>query len=63
MAGAEVGDLDLACTIVEARVQKCMREGAAREWRGSRATVSMAPRVQSRVVEGAAGEWKGRPWD
>ena len=29
MAGAKVGDLDLACTIVEARVQKCMREGVA----------------------------------
>jgi len=29
MEGAEVGDLDLACTVVEARVPKCMREGAA----------------------------------
>ena len=29
MAGAEVGDPDLACTVVEARVPKCMREGAA----------------------------------
>jgi hypothetical protein len=35
MAGAEVGNPDLACTILEARVQKCMREGVAREWRGS----------------------------
>jgi uncharacterized protein (DUF2267 family) len=25
VAGAEVGDPDLACTIIEARVQKCMR--------------------------------------
>ena len=47
MAGAEVEDLDLARTIVEARVQKCMREGAAGEWRGSRAAVPMEPRVQS----------------
>ena len=57
MAGAEVGDPNLACTIVEARVQKCMREGAARESRGSRAAVPMAPRVQSRVAEGSSGEW------
>ena len=67
-----VGDLDLACTIIEAvlppsadrpavngdpalaRVQKCMREGVAGEWRGSQAAVLMAPRVQSGVVEGAA---------
>ena len=63
MAGAEVGDLDLACTVIEARVEKCMREGAAGEWRGSRAAVSMAPRVRSRVAEGATGEWRGRPWD
>jgi len=40
-----------------------MREGVAGEWRGSRATVPMAPRVQSGVVEGVAGEWRGRPWD
>ena len=45
MAGAEVGGLDLACTVVEARVQKCMKEGAAGESRGSRATIPMAPRV------------------
>ena len=45
VVGAEVGDLDLACTIIEARVQKCMRESAAGEWRGSRAAVPMAPRV------------------
>ena len=51
--GAEVGDPDLACTVIEARVQKCMREGAARESRQSQAAVSMAPRVWSRVVEGA----------
>ena len=63
VVGAEVGDLDLACTIVEARVQKCMREGAARESRGSQAAVPMAPRVQSRVAEGATREWRGRPWD
>ena len=63
MVGTKVGDLDLACTIVEARVQKCMREGAAGEWRGSRAAVPMAPRVQSGVAEGAAEEWRGRPWD
>jgi hypothetical protein len=56
VASAVVGDLDLACTIIEARVQKCMREGATGEWRGSRATVPMAPRVQSGVVEGALGE-------
>jgi hypothetical protein len=31
VASAMVGDLDLACTIIEARVRKCMREGAARE--------------------------------
>ena len=62
MAGAEVGDLDLAYTIVEARVQKCMREGVAGESRDSRAAVPMAPRVRSRVEEGAAGEWRGRPW-
>ena len=63
MAGAEVGDLDLACTIVEARVWKYMREGAAREWRGSRVAVPMEPRVQNRVAEGTVGEWRGRPWD
>ena len=63
MAGAEVGDSDLTCTIVEARVQKCMRKGVAREPIGSRATVLMAPRVRSRVAEGVAGEWRGRPWD
>ena len=40
-----------------------MREGAAGEWRGSRAVVLMAPRVQSGVVEGAIREWKGWPWD
>ena len=56
MVGAEVGDLDLACTIVEARVWKYMREGVARESRGSQATVPMAPRVRSRVAEGAARE-------
>ena len=28
MAGDEVGDPDLACTIIEARVWKCKREGA-----------------------------------
>jgi hypothetical protein len=59
VAGAEVGDLNLACTVIEASVQKCMRQGAAGEWRGSRATVPMAPRVRSRVVEGVAGEWRG----
>ena len=63
VAGAEVGDPDLACTVVEARVQKCMRKGVARELRGSRAAVLMAPRVRSRVVEGAAGQCRGRPWD
>ena len=63
MAGAEVGDQNLAYTIIEARVQKCMREGAAGEWRGSRAAVLMAPSVQSRVAEGVAGEWRGSPWD
>ena len=63
MAGAKVGDLDLACTIVEARVQKCMRDGAARECRGSQAAVPMAPRVRSEVAEGVAREWRGRPWD
>ena len=56
VVGAEVGDLNLACTVVEARVWKCMREGAAGESRGSRAAVLMAPGVQSRVAEGAAGE-------
>jgi hypothetical protein len=40
-----------------------MREGAAGEWRGSRAAVLMALRVRSEVVEGVAGEWKERPWD
>ena len=45
MAGAEVGEPNLACTIIEARVQKCMREGVAGEWRGSQAAVLMAPRV------------------
>ena len=63
MAGAKVGDPDLACTIVKARVQKCMREGATREWRGSRGAMLMAPRVQIRVAEGVAREWRGRPWD
>ena len=43
MAGAKVGDLNLAYTIVKARVQKCMKEGVAGEWRGSRATVPMVP--------------------
>ena len=63
MVGAKVGDSDLACVVIEARVQKCMREGATREWRGSRAAVLMAPRVWSGVAEGAAGEWRGMPWD
>ena len=63
MAVTEVGDLDLACTVIEARVQKCMREGTAREWRGSRAAMPMVPRFQSRVVEGVAREWRGRPCD
>ena len=63
MAGAEVGDLDLACTVIEARVQKCIREGVAGEWRGSRATVPMEPRVWSGVAEGTAREWRGRPWN
>ena len=63
MACAKVGDLDLACTFIEARVQKCMREGVAGEWRGSRIAVPMAPRVQCGVTEGATGEWRGRPWD
>ena len=63
MACAKVGDLDLACTFIEARVQKCMREGVAREWRWSQTAVLMAPRVQSGVVEGAAREWRGRQWD
>ena len=61
--GAEVGDPDLACTVIKTRVQKCMREGVAREWRGSRAAVPMVPRVQSGVAEGVAGDWRGRPWD
>ena len=61
MVGAEVGDLDLACTVIEARVQKCMREGEAEESRGSRAAVLMAPKVRSRVAEGVAREWRGRP--
>ena len=52
MVGAKVGDPNLACTIVEARVCKCIREGVAREWRGSRAAMPMAPRVRSRVAEG-----------
>ena len=47
MVGAEVGDLDLAYTIVEARVRKCMREGVAGEWRGSRVAVPMVPRVRA----------------
>ena len=63
MVGAKVADPNLAYTIVEARVQKCMREGATGEWRGSRAAVPMAPRVRSGVVEEAAEEWRGRPWD
>lgn len=37
-----------------------MREGAAGEWRESRATVLMAPRVWSGVAEGVAGKWRGR---
>ena len=61
VAGAKVGDLDLACTIIEARVWKYMREGAVGELRGSQATVPMAPSVRSRVAEGAAGEWRRRP--
>ena len=60
VAGAEIGDLDLACTIIVARVQKCMREGVAKDLRESRATMPMAPRVQSVVVEGAAREWRWR---
>ena len=36
-----------------ARVQKAMREGAAREWRlMSRAAVSMVPRILRGVAEG-----------
>jgi len=61
VAGAEVGDPDLACTVVETRVRKCMRECAAEESRGSRAAVLMAPKVRSRVAEGVAREWRGRP--
>ena len=49
--------------LTPARVQKCMREGAEGEWRGSRAAVPMAPRVRHGVAKGAAREWKGRPWD
>ena len=45
MVGVEVGDPYLACTIVEARVRKYMKEGAAGESTGSRAAVPMAPRV------------------
>jgi hypothetical protein len=60
MAGAEVGDPNLAYAVIEARVQKCMREGAARESRGSQAAVPMASRVWSRVAEGVAREWRGR---
>ena len=63
MVGPEVGDADLACTVVEARVRKCIREGAAGESRGSQAAMPMVPRVRSRVVEGAVGEWRERPWD
>ena len=59
MAGAKVGDPDMACTIVEARVQKCIRESVAREWRGSRAVVPMAPGVQSGVVEGGLESGEG----
>ena len=59
MACAKVGDLDLACTFIEARVQKCMREGVAGEWRGSRVAMPMAPSVLSEVVEGVVGEWRG----
>ena len=58
MADAEVGDPDLACTIIEARFQKCMREGTAGESTGSRAAVPMVPRSWSRVAEGAAREWR-----
>jgi hypothetical protein len=61
MAGVEVWNPDLACTVIKARVQKCMREGAAGEWRGSRAAMPMVPRVRSVVAKGAAGEWRGRP--
>ena len=61
MAGAEVGDPDMACPIIEARVRNCMRKGATREWRWSRAAVPMAPRVRNEVGEGAAREWRGRP--
>ena len=46
-----------------ARVQKCMRESVAGEWRGSRPAVPMMPRVWSGVAEEAAGEWSERPWD
>jgi hypothetical protein len=63
VVGAEVGDSDLACTVIEARVRKCMREGAIGEWRESQAIVPIAPRVRSGVAEGVAGEWRGRPWD
>ena len=47
MAGAKAGDPNLACNIIEARVQKCMREGVAGEWRGSRVAVPMVPRVRA----------------
>jgi hypothetical protein len=63
VAGAEVGDPDLACIIIVASVRKCMREGASGEWRGSQAAVPTVPRVQSGVAEGVAREWRGRPWD
>ena len=63
IASAEVEDPDLACTVVKARVWKCMKEGAAGEWRGSRVAVPMVPRVWSVVADEAAREWRGRPWD
>ena len=63
VAGVEVGDPNLACTVIEARVQKCMRKGAVGEWRWNRAAMPMAPRVRNEVGEEAAGEWRGSPWD
>ena len=43
-----------------ARVQKGMREGVAREWRGSQAAVPMhLARVRTGVAEGAR-LWSGR---
>ena len=60
VVAAEVGDPNLACTIIEARVRKCMREGAIGEWRGSQA--ARIWRVERGWLESGEGGHGTRIW-